>query len=52
MKNEMVIKCEMEVVQACWQGEIEEEKASGSERGETARHCGNSGGTVEPLFHW
>lgn len=34
MKNEMVIKCEMEVEQACWRGEIEEVKASGLERGE------------------
>lgn len=33
MKNEMVIKCEMEGVQACRRGEIEEEKASGLERG-------------------
>lgn len=33
MKNEMVIKCEMEVAQACQWGEIEEVKASGLERG-------------------
>lgn len=33
MKNEMVIKCEMEVVQACRWGEIEEGKASGLESG-------------------
>lgn len=51
MKNEMVIKCEMEVVQACRRGEIEEVKASGLERAETTLHCGKSGSTVEPLFH-
>lgn len=33
MKNEMVIKCEMEAVRACWWGEIREVKASGLEKG-------------------
>lgn len=36
MKNEMVIKCEVEVSQACRQGAIEEVKASGLERGSAA----------------
>lgn len=36
MKNEMVIKCEVEVAQACRRGEIEEVKALGLERGSTA----------------
>lgn len=33
MKNEMVIKCEMEVEHACRRGEIGEVKASDTDRG-------------------
>lgn len=52
MKNELLIKCEMEGAQACQQGESEEEKASDLDRGWTGPALQELWGTVEPLFHW
>lgn len=40
----------MEVVQACRQEKIEDVKDQVWKGDETAPHCGNSGGVVEPLF--